>query len=46
MDADLKIAKKKKVEVNGQTVVLIHHEDKIYAIQEKCPHYGSSYKIH
>lgn len=38
----MKTTKKKKVEVNGETIALISHDNKIFAIQEKCPHYGTS----
>ncbi|CAL8081453.1 unnamed protein product [Orchesella dallaii] len=37
---ELKKVKVKRVDVNGESLALISHTNKIYAIQEKCPHYG------
>ncbi len=28
------------VQVNGHVIVLVHHEDKIYALDNRCPHMG------
>ncbi|ODM97314.1 Rieske domain-containing protein [Orchesella cincta] len=37
---DLKKVKVKQVDLNGESLALISYTDKVYAIQEKCPHYG------
>jgi len=37
---DLRSAGRKKITLNDKDLLLIHFKEKVYAIQEKCPHYG------